>query len=116
MLNANMDDPNSLVALFDANQLAHDQIMLAMAKAGYLVTSWPMAVEPMPDGNWVEHHATEHAMLAQTLGLQDPGGLSSFSDDSDGKTLSQMTPDEFAQWASLHAQHHDLIASALGLT
>lgn len=106
LISGRLDDRHSLIALFDANQIAHAQIFVALTNLGIPYVSWPMAVDPMPDDNWMEHHSTEHSGLAQLLGIQDPGGLNQFDLNNQA---------QFDQWVALHAQHHDLIGQALGL-
>ena len=106
LLNARLDDRQSLVALFDANEIQHARVSVQFARSGVL-SAYPMASIPMPDENWQRHHSDEHNFWLSVLSLASPGELSSF-DLNDQQ--------QFAQWCDIHAQHHDLVNAALGLT
>ena len=105
LLNANLNDRQSLTALFDANEIQHARVSVNLAQQGVL-SAYPMAATPMPDENWKRHHSDEHNFWLAVLNLASPGELSSYDMED---------PVQFAQWCDIHAQHHDLVNAALGL-
>ena len=108
LLEADARDPEQVSQLFDANELAHQQVIAAIMALGVNISpqSWPMAVQYPPDASWVDHHADEHTLWAGILSIDNPGDLAQYD-------LSN--PRQFARWIDLHVQHHQLVNQALGL-
>lgn len=106
LLDADVNDEQSVIGLFDLNDQLHRQIQSELISLGLYGVSWPMATAYPPDEAWVDKHSNEHLMWSQLLSLDNPGGLSQYD---------LQDPAQFAQWVSIHARHHELIAQALNL-
>ena len=106
LLDANVDDEESIVGLFDSNEQIHRLVQSELGRLGIMVASYPMSVQYPPDAQWLEAHALEHMSWSLVLNLDDPGGLNQY--DLNDKA-------QFAQWVSLHARHHQLVNATLNL-
>jgi hypothetical protein len=108
LLEANASNPEDVSQMFDANDLAHQQVIAAIMAQGVNIVpqSWPMAVAYPPDPSWVDHHAQEHTLWSQILGVENPGDLNQYDLNN---------PRQFARWIGIHVQHHQAINQALGL-
>lgn len=106
LLEASPGNAEQVSQMFDANELAHQQINDVLLQEGVNIEPWPMSVKFPPDANWLDHHAQEHTLWAGIFNVSNPGNLNQY-DLND--------PRQFARWIDLHVQHHQAINSALGL-
>jgi hypothetical protein len=104
LLEADAKDEEQVSQMFDANEIAHQQIQAVIETHGVTLPSWPMAAVYPPDDSWVSHHADEHTLWAGILEIDNPGDLAQY----DLKNERQ-----FARWIDLHVQHHQLVDQAL---
>ena len=95
--------------LLDMNFFAHQTIFGELASAGLLIAHVPMNVS-ITDGRafdeFLQIHDLEHRSIASQIGVSAPSDLSSWNTKD---------ADQFSAWTAAHANHHALIAQALGL-
>ena len=106
LLEASPKDAEQVSQMFDANDLAHQQVNAYLLQQGVNIGPWPMSVTYPPDATWVDHHAQEHTLWAGIFNIDNPGDLNQY-DLNDQR--------QFARWIDIHVQHHQLVNQALGL-
>ncbi len=106
MLEASPSDAEQVSQMFDANELAHQQVNDFLLKEGVNISPWPMSIAYPPDATWLDHHAQEHTLWAGIFNIDNPGDLNQYDLGN---------PRQFARWIDLHVQHHQLVNQALGL-
>lgn len=98
--------PAALSAVFfDANAIAHETIFVTLLGNGVTIQHYPMWTDE-PTDDWQQVHYHEHLSWSVELGVPLPPDISGI--DFEDAAARQ-------NWLYEHAQHHELVAQALGI-